>query len=694
MSIGHISLLLMLSAAICFALSLYAWRRRHSDPTAVSLFFLLLAAAVWSLFYGGEFAVTGFTGMRIMSVLQYLGLAPISVLWLVFAARYSGADGWLTGRTLVLLFIVPAVTVAMVATNSLHHLYYSHVQTGASHGHTFLLLQPGPFWWLHVVYSYAALLLGAALMVRMFAEVTGTSRLRIAYFLGGMLLAAAVNAAYVAGFRPFGFLDLTPVAFTVTGAMLTVGIFTADIFGIKPVALDVLFDRIRDAVFVVSPDGAVVNANPVAQLLLESATEAGQTLHASGTTQSGDSTSELESEGWDVVIGDRTFHRTSTGLLTKGGTILGTLVVMSDITGRKAAEDALQRSRDQYQALVDNIPGATYRRTADAELTMEYMSPGIEAVTGYHAGDFVNGPAHTYESLIHPDDVERLASAIAMAVERGEAWELEYRILHLNGDTRWVYEKGVVTAAPGGSAYLNGFILDITQSKRDRMEIERSHRELRRLASHLQVVRDRERAAIAWELHDEVGQSLAAVKMNLSRGSGPSDAETVTIKRERLDGAVQILDSSIARLRRLYSDLRPGMLDDLGLAATVEWQCSEFSRRTGIECLVERLDDVELPEERCTLTMYRVFQEVLANDIRPSGATSARIRVENREHHLVVHVADNRPGMAAGSASVRDSLSHAAMRERLRDCQGTLLVRRNDEGDTITEFGVPLDHRH
>lgn len=80
MSIGHISLLLMLSAAICFALSLYAWRRRHSDPTAVSLFFLLLAAAVWSLFYGGEFAVTGFTGMRIMSVLQYLGLAPISVL--------------------------------------------------------------------------------------------------------------------------------------------------------------------------------------------------------------------------------------------------------------------------------------------------------------------------------------------------------------------------------------------------------------------------------------------------------------------------------------------------------------------------------------------------------------------------------------------------------------------------------------
>jgi PAS domain S-box-containing protein len=651
-----------------------------------------MAAATYAFFYGVEFSLSSLAPMYVTNVLQYLGIVTMPVLLFIFAARYSGNDRWLKRSHVVLLFVVPAFTVTMVLTNSIHHLYYSSVSVGVSNDFSFLKLEHGPLWWLHTFYSYAFFATGLVLLTRVFFAVSRTDRPRVGYLLASALLVFALNVAYIVGLRPYGFLDLTPAGFAVMGVMLARGVYTQKIFDIKPVALDVLFDGVPDVVLVLDAKGTVVNANPAARVLLAS-TVIRQQLEGTVKARDGAATDAIPREPSDgeVVTGERTFLRSDTELLSRGGSRLGTLIVLRDITERKRAAQRLQHSRDRYRSLVNNIPGATYQRALDAHRTMRYMSAGIEAITGYPPADFVDGAVRAYESVIHPEDGERVDRTIGAAVEQVNPWELEYRILHRDGGVRWVYERGMATNDPErNEPSLNGFIMDVTQQKRDRVEIEQSHRELRRLATHLQAVREQERAAVAWELHDEIGQSLAVVKTNLAGYDRLLSAGEQSQLRPNLRQTAGILDEAITRLRRLYTGLRPGMLDDLGLSATIDWQTAEFARESGIDCRMARLDEVILTNDPCSLAVYRVFQGVLYTIVRNSGATRAEVTVERQDHHVVVRVSDNGCAISEDDLPPDVALEYTAMRERLRDCQGTLSIRALEAGGKVTEIRVPV----
>lgn len=141
--------------------------------------------------------------------------------------------------------------------------------------------------------------------------------------------------------------------------------------------------------------------------------------------------------------------------------------VARDITKRKLAQDELKRSREQFRALVANIPGITYRCRPDKDWTMLFISAAAAQVTGYPAEDFINNAVRTYESVIHPDYTDYVAKGVNSAVAAGQPWDIEYCIVHKDGSTRWVHEKGRrILDADDGVAYLDGFILDITERKR------------------------------------------------------------------------------------------------------------------------------------------------------------------------------------------------------------------------------------
>ncbi|HQG99654.1 MAG TPA: CHASE domain-containing protein [Smithellaceae bacterium] len=145
-----------------------------------------------------------------------------------------------------------------------------------------------------------------------------------------------------------------------------------------------------------------------------------------------------------------------------------------EIAERKATEEALTKSEEQFRTLVSNIPGITYRCLNDKNWTMLYMSSAVEWVTGYPANDFIENSVRSYESIIHREDTAAVEQAIGEALRLDQPWEIEYRILHRDGSERWVYEKGRgVTGEDGALLYLDGFIFDITQSKQARMEIKR-----------------------------------------------------------------------------------------------------------------------------------------------------------------------------------------------------------------------------
>lgn len=145
-----------------------------------------------------------------------------------------------------------------------------------------------------------------------------------------------------------------------------------------------------------------------------------------------------------------------------------------EITERKAAQEALTKSEEQFRTLVSNIPGITYRCMNDKNWTMIYMSSDVDGVTGYPASDFIDNSVRSFESIIHREDTAAVELAIGEALSHDKPWEIEYRILNRDGSERWVYEKGRgVTGEDGALLYLDGIIFDITQSRQAQMEIKR-----------------------------------------------------------------------------------------------------------------------------------------------------------------------------------------------------------------------------
>ncbi|WP_420778858.1 MULTISPECIES: PAS domain-containing protein [unclassified Rheinheimera] len=138
----------------------------------------------------------------------------------------------------------------------------------------------------------------------------------------------------------------------------------------------------------------------------------------------------------------------------------------ADITAQKQAELEIKASRDQFQALVSNIPGITYRCKVDANWTMLFMSSSIDPVSGYPASDFINNKVRTYASVIHPADRAWLEKAVNQAVAEQQSWKLQYRVMHKNGEIHWVEERGKADYSEDGKVrYLDGFILDISEEK-------------------------------------------------------------------------------------------------------------------------------------------------------------------------------------------------------------------------------------
>ena len=176
--------------------------------------------------------------------------------------------------------------------------------------------------------------------------------------------------------------------------------------------------------------------------------------------------------------------------------------------------------------------------------------------------------------------------------------------------------------ADAGGILWDGVVLDDTANRLIQLEIERSREEQRALSRHLQSVREEEKASIARELHDELGSTLTALKMDLDRPcrSCPAQGDA------REDGATmaRLIDTAVATTRRIVTDLRPSILDDLGLAVALRWQAGEYCKRSGTKIVVETPEPDIAVDRECALTLFRIFQETLTNVMRHANASRSR----------------------------------------------------------------------
>jgi signal transduction histidine kinase len=264
-----------------------------------------------------------------------------------------------------------------------------------------------------------------------------------------------------------------------------------------------------------------------------------------------------------------------------------------------------------------------------------------------------------------------------------------------SGEVRWVRVLAAAVLSPEGAptGYV-GTVEDITQGKLSEEELRASREQLRAFAAHLQSIREEERKLITREIHDELGQALTGFKMDLAWMRNRLQSEELdTIKQSLLDKIKTVgglIDGTANLVRKLCTELRPGVLDDLGLTAAIEWQAREYQGRTGIICDVKvDLGDLVVDPDRST-ALFRIFQEILTNVARHAQATKVEVMMKTTGAEVLLEVKDNGRGIKPGEIAGSKSLGLLGMRERAIILGGEVEISGAPGNGTTVSVKVPL----
>lgn len=345
----------------------------------------------------------------------------------------------------------------------------------------------------------------------------------------------------------------------------------------------------------------------------------------------------------------------------------------------------------KFRHLVEQIPAITYLAALDSEGQTTYVSPQVKNL-GYASEDWLGGPERRL-SHIHPDDRDRVRKAICAMGARGEDLSIEYRILTPSGQARWFRDDARILREDfGADAYMQGILTDITESKSSEEALRKSHEQLRSLAAHLEAVKEEERARIAREIHDELGGLLTGIKAYIS----------VYLRRNTTDGnqentllndAVQLTDDAMKAMRRVITDLRPSVLDQLGIWAALEWYTEQIGKRAGLltECTIDpEASALELDPQRSTM-VFRIVQETLINAMKHACASRVVVRVTRRGDWLVVEVEDDGKGIDLYAGPPDNSWGIVGMQERTRHFGGTLRLTSTLGKGTAVTLQLPVE---
>jgi len=361
-----VALSLLIPVLISGGLAIYTFARPPVVGSRVFAF-LMLAVCVWSFFYGLELSCLSLDAMLTCAAFEYLGIATVPVLWLMLTLLYTGREKMVNRRNVILLFIIPFITIVLVATNPLHHLYYSSAGLDNSGLFPMMALSRGPWYWVNSVYSYALLLAGTILLIVKLGGAGTVFRNQVIAMLVGVSVPWVVNILYVAfGLMPLGHVDLTPYAFAVSGVVIAWGMFRYGLFDIVPVAYDTVVNSIDDAIVVMDNESRIVGYNRAAGRIF-GLTPASMGKPAVDIWQGWPDLIELsrceESASIEVVSGHQgstQYYQASCYKISGGNKhIAGKGILLHDITYLKQAEEDVRLREAHLQSLVNILQYAT-----------------------------------------------------------------------------------------------------------------------------------------------------------------------------------------------------------------------------------------------------------------------------------------------------------------------------------------------
>jgi len=349
------------------------------------------------------------------------------------------------------------------------------------------------------------------------------------------------------------------------------------------------------------------------------------------------------------------------------------------------ADEALRESEDRHRVIVENISEGIFMQDKTGNITYvnERLLKMLDCDEEQVLGNSIHGCLG--DRMIvdnhHPDISNNGWNPYELTWKRKDG-----SFVYMMFSPKPIYDekrrlKGSVTVAT-----------DITERRKMELELKRSEEELRRLSQYIQSVRERESQRIAREIHDELGQKLTALKMDLSWLSQRivlSDVGQIRYSR-KVEAMSNLIDKTIQTVQKICSELRPGLLDDLGLIPAIEWLAQDFQKRTGIICRTRfNCDELELDPALAT-AIFRISQEALTNAARHSMATRVAISLMQRSLSLELKIRDNGKGIKERDIFSPSSLGLMGMRERVWPFGGEFNIYGKSAKGTTVFVKIPL----
>ena len=371
----------------------------------------------------------------------------------------------------------------------------------------------------------------------------------------------------------------------------------------------------------------------------------------------------------------------------EGGNKLFT-VILRDITRRLHNEQMLARSEARLRGILDSAMDAII--TVDESQHVVLFNAAAEEVFRCTRAEAIGAPLACFIPprfrAGHADLVRHFGEAGAASRRMGHA-----RVVmgQRRDGEEFPIEASISQVAEDGQRYYTVILRDVTERTRAEEALRRSRAEIEELALASSTAREQEKSRIARELHDELGQSLTALKLDvawLRERTAPGEEGTL----EKLRAMQLLLDGTVASARRIAADLRPLMLDDLGLTAAAEWLVDNFTNRTGIPCeLVMGGGDLDLPDPHAT-AVFRVLQECLTNVAKHAEARQVEATLERTPGHVVLTVNDNGHGFQPADPRAPGSYGLVGLKERALLLGGEVHIDSAPGRGTRVEMTLPI----
>jgi PAS domain S-box-containing protein len=363
-----------------------------------------------------------------------------------------------------------------------------------------------------------------------------------------------------------------------------------------------------------------------------------------------------------------------------------------DVTERKQAEQALREAEQNYRDIFENAGEGIFQSTPEGRYIA--ANPALARMYGFAFPEELIQSLQDISLQVYVDP-RRREEFKRQLEEEGSVRGFEHEVFRRDGSRLWISVNArAVRGEQGEIQYYEGTARDITERKAAEEKLKATSEQLRKLSAKLQSAREEEATRIARELHDELGSTLTSLRWGLdeidntlSKTSAKSNANTL---RSKIATMTSLVEGTLNTIRRISSELRPGILDEVGLLAAIRWEARQFEARTGIICDFESsIENAPVSREQ-SIAIFRIFQEALTNILRHASATRVGITMNGDGDEFVLTIRDDGRGITAQESSGQYSLGILGMRERAHLIEGEIDIQGVEGKGTVIVLRVPI----